>query len=129
MIVPISVIPAVSNALAPHSSSISALVCGIEPAGSPDRISRCTLDAAQIDAQPLGLLGQADRVGRRGREHGGAEVGDLEDARLGRLGAAGHVQHPDLLHRVVQAPEADERAVAERDVGRVGRRTPHPQIP
>ena len=44
MIVPISVMPAVSNAFAPHSSSISALVCGIEPAGSPDRISRLTAD-------------------------------------------------------------------------------------
>jgi hypothetical protein len=42
MIVPISVIPAVSPALAPHSRSISALVCGIDPAGSPDRIRRRT---------------------------------------------------------------------------------------
>ena len=38
-----------------------------------------------------------------------------------RLGAAGHVQHADLLHRVVKSPEADERAVPERDVGGVDR--------
>ena len=44
MIVPISVMPAVSNALAPHCSSISALVWGIEPAGSPERISRDTAE-------------------------------------------------------------------------------------
>ena len=45
------------------------------------------------------------------------------------LRAAGHVQHADLLHRVVQSPEADERAVTERDVRRCPTgRTPHPQI-
>ena len=44
MIVPISVIPAVSNVCAPHCSSISALVCGIEPAGSPDRMTRLTAE-------------------------------------------------------------------------------------
>jgi len=44
MIVPISVMPAVSYAFAPHCSSISAFVCGIEPAGSPDRINRCTFE-------------------------------------------------------------------------------------
>ena len=44
MIVPISVIPAVSYAFAPHCSSINALVCGIDPAGSPDRISRLTFE-------------------------------------------------------------------------------------
>jgi hypothetical protein len=42
MIVPSSVIPAVSPAFAPHCSSMSALVAGMEPAGSPERISRST---------------------------------------------------------------------------------------
>ena len=44
MIVPISVMPAVSKALAPHCSSISALVCGMEPAGSPERMRRLTAE-------------------------------------------------------------------------------------
>ena len=42
MIVPSSVMPAVSAAFAPHCSSISVFVAGIEPAGSPDRMSRLT---------------------------------------------------------------------------------------
>ena len=127
MIVPISVMPAVSNALAPHCSSISALVCGIDPAGSPDRISRDTAEPRRSTPSDVRLLRQPERVRRRGRDDRGAEVDDLADSRLGRLGAAGHVQHADLLHRVVQAPEADERAVPERDVGgveRTGRRSP-----
>ena len=65
-------------------------------------------------------------VGRRGDDRR-AEVDDLSHARLGRLRAAGDVEHADLLHRVVQPPEADERPVAERDVGGVGR--PHAAAP
>jgi hypothetical protein len=47
MMVPISVMPAVSPALAPQSRSIRALVWGMDPAGSPDRISRWTGLAAR----------------------------------------------------------------------------------
>ena len=47
MIVPTSVIPAVSAAFAPHWSSISFLVAGIDPAGSPERIRRLTDEEAR----------------------------------------------------------------------------------
>ncbi len=40
MIVPISVMPAVSPTFAPHCSSIIRFDAGIEPAGSPETMSR-----------------------------------------------------------------------------------------
>ena len=49
MMVPSSVMPAVSPAFAPHCSSISFFVAGIEPAGSPDSMTFSTLlDARSI---------------------------------------------------------------------------------
>ena len=42
MIVPTSVMPAVSAAFAPHCSSMSAFVAGMEPAGSPESSTRWT---------------------------------------------------------------------------------------
>ena len=53
MIVPSSVIPAVSPAFAPHSLSMSALVAGIDPAGSPERITRRTFDDARSIPRPF----------------------------------------------------------------------------
>ena len=51
MIVPTSVMPAVSAAFAPHCSSMSALVAGIEPAGSPERISALDGAVGEVDAR------------------------------------------------------------------------------
>ncbi len=126
MMVPISVMPAVSPALAPQSRSIRALVWGIDPAGSPDRMSRSHRAGGQVDAEPLGLLGQAQGVGGGGGDHGGPEVDDLSDPAVGGLGAAGDVQGAQLLQPVVQAPEPDEGAVAEGDIGGVRRTDPEP---
>ena len=127
MIVPISVMPAVSYALAPHCSSISALVCGIEPAGSPDRISRLTFDPRR--STPSRSASWARRIAYVGV----AATTVAPKSMIWRTRASvvcappGHVEDADLLHRVVKAPEADERPVPERDVGDVVR--PHAATP
>ena len=46
----------------------------------------------QVDAEPLGLLGQAQGVGGGGGDHRGPEVDDLPDPPLGGLGAAGYAR-------------------------------------
>src|SRR5262249_15510405 len=55
-------------------------------------------------------------VGRRGGEGSGTHLNDLFDTCLGSLRTARYHQGADLLGGVVQAPEADEVAVAEGDV-------------
>ena len=71
--------------------------------------------AGEVDAERLGLLRHAQRVGRRRADDGRVRRHDLAHARLGRHVAARQHEAAELLGRVVRAPEAHERPVAERE--------------
>ncbi|MEO6593806.1 MAG: hypothetical protein ABIP94_03540 [Planctomycetota bacterium] len=75
----------------------------------------------QVDAHLLGGLAHAQRVGRCGADDGDAHLDDLLDALFGRHVAGRQREAAHLLAAVVSAPEADERAVREREEHRVGR--------
>ena len=76
--------------------------------------------AGQVDPQRLGFLGHAQGIGGRRAHHRRPHVHDLPDPLVGGHGPTGEGEAPHLLAGVVEAPEPDERRIAERHEHRVG---------